>query len=402
MILFFALFFLFGLLILSVFVSSMEVYQKANKEICVSKTFKTLSKSFFIKSVWHKIIFLVGFTKQLLLILYVATALLVLKNFYPTYAILAIIFIYLFLHFSIRAISGFFSKKILIFISFLAAIYIYLFYPISNLMFLLTKLAHNFSDLFFTSSYEVDLKNVMDPKILSSLLTFKEKVAREIMVPRINIFSLPSDTSVRDASKKILEKGYSRIPIYKDKPENIIGVLMYKDILKPYVQIDKSSLDQSIDALIKPVLYIPENKKISLLFQEFKAKKRHLAIVVNEYGEMEGIVTIEDVLEELVGDIQDEYDIEEEKNITQMPNGTWIVDAQISIIDLEAKLNVKIPHSTEYETLGGFIFHRAGMIPKKGWSLLLDELEIEVLSSNERSIEKVKITLVDSKTEKKS
>ena len=143
---------------------------------------------------------------------------------------------------------------------------------------------------------------------------------------------------------------------------------------------------------MKPVIYAPENKKISKLFQEFKKEKIHLAIIVNEYGGTEGIVTIEDILEELVGEIEDEYDTEEERQFWKLPSGSVVVDAKMSIIDVEEKIGIKIPPSVEYETIGGYVFHRAGTIPSKGWKIHLEEFELEVLISNDRCIEKIRIT----------
>ncbi len=234
-----------------------------------------------------------------------------------------------------------------------------------------------------------------DKKVIASLVTFREKVTREIMVPRVDLCCLPVEATVRDAAKIFLEEGYSRIPVYKETLDHILGVLMYKDVMEIYNQSDeegnKKLLQNPLDKLLKPVIYAPENKKISQLFQEFRNKQTHIAIIVNEYGGTEGIVTIEDILEELVGEIEDEYDIEEEKQYWKMPNGSWVVDAKMSIIDLENQLNIKIPHSPEYETIGGYVFHRAGTIPSKGWKIHLDEYELEVLISNERCIEKIRI-----------
>ena len=213
------------------------------------------------------------------------------------------------------------------------------------------------------------------------------------MVPRINVFSLPCETTIKEAAKSFLKEGYSRIPLYRDSVDNIIGVLLYKDILSFYAsQEEAHKLEIAVENLAKPVLYTPETKKISHLLQEFRSKQMHLAIVVDEYGGTEGIVTIEDILEELVGEIADEYDVDEELLYSALPGGGWIVDARMSILELEEELNVSIPLSPEYDTLGGYIFHRAGAIPIKGTRIHLDEYDFEVLSSSERAIDKVRIT----------
>jgi CBS domain containing-hemolysin-like protein len=240
---------------------------------------------------------------------------------------------------------------------------------------------------------ETELGAYLDPieqKFILSVVSFKERIVREVMVPRINLFSLAEETSLREAAQNFLTEGYSRIPVYKDTVDNIIGVLLYKDILKMY--IEQTDLNMPISKFVKPMLYTPETKKISHLLQEFRSKQIHLAIVVDEWGGTEGIVTIEDILEELVGEIADEYDIGAQMPFTVLPGGGWIVDAKMTIIDIQEELGVKIPDSPEYDTIGGYIFHRAGAIPSKGWKIHHDEFDLEVLSSSERAVEKIKIT----------
>lgn len=237
--------------------------------------------------------------------------------------------------------------------------------------------------------------NLHDKKIIESVLSFRERIAREVMVPRVNVFSLPADTSIKEAANLLAAEGYSRTPIYRNTIDEITGVLMYKDILTKYREYerkgnDESILDAPIETIQKNVLYTPETKKISNLLQEFRKTQVHLAIVVDEYGGTEGIVTIEDILEEIVGDISDEYDKTESLFVLQ-PDGTWIVDAQMSIFDAEELLGINIPQEGEYDTIGGYVFHCSGAIPPKGFVIHQDEFELEVLNSNERVVEKVRI-----------
>jgi putative hemolysin len=243
--------------------------------------------------------------------------------------------------------------------------------------------------------YESDLTPLLDPndkKLILSIASFKEKTAREVMVPRINMFCLEASTSVQEAAQSFIKEGYSRIPVFKENVDKIVGVLLYKDILKVYA--NGSNLDSPIESLAKPIVYAPETKKISYLLQEFRTKQRHLAIVVDEYGGTEGIVTIEDILEELVGEIADEYDIGEASMILSTSSSGWVVDARMHILDIEEQLGIRIPHSQEYDTLGGYIYHRAGAIPIKGWKIHHDDYDLEVLSSNDRAIGKVEIRKV--------
>lgn len=229
-----------------------------------------------------------------------------------------------------------------------------------------------------------------DQKLISAFIHFKEKVAKEIMVPRVDLFSLPADLSIQEAAQLFAQEGYSRVPIFRETLDQIIGVVLYKDLIKCYTNPDSSALQESLETIQKPILYVPENKKISHLLQEFRTKQIHLAIVVDEYGGTEGIVTIEDILEELVGEIEDEYDIGGEQ-FWPLPSGGWIVDAKMSINDIQEELGVQIPESPDYETLGGYISQKAGVIPEKGWRLLHDEFEIEVLNASDRSVTKVKL-----------
>lgn len=237
--------------------------------------------------------------------------------------------------------------------------------------------------------------NRHDKQLIEAVLNFKERIAREVMVPRIQLFCLSCTTSIREAAKLLHQEGYSRIPVYKNNIDNIIGILMYKDILIKYMEYieknhDPKILDISIDSLIKSPLFTPETKRLSNLLQEFRKKQVHLAIVVDEYGGTEGIVTIEDILEVIVGDIADEYD-EMEELYKSLPDKSWIVDAKLSILDTEEQLDIKIPQEGDYDTIGGYLYHRAGAIPSKGFIIHHEDFEIEVLSSNERSVDKVRI-----------
>lgn len=235
-----------------------------------------------------------------------------------------------------------------------------------------------------------------DRKLIRSALSLKETKVREIMIPRINLFCLESSLSVGEAARLCHEEGYSRVPVYTTDIDHIIGILMVKDLIEVISKqengtVPKAELDKPIETLVKKVLYVPESKKISLLLQEFRTKHTHLAIVVDEYGGTKGVVTIEDILEEIVGEIEDEYD-EEESDFVEVPSGGWIVSATMSIVDIEDKLGIDIPSHGEYDTLGGYVFHKSGMIPKKGFIIHSDDFKLEILSSNDRKVEKVKIT----------
>lgn len=234
-----------------------------------------------------------------------------------------------------------------------------------------------------------------DKKLISSMLSFTGHLTREVMVPRVDLFSLDATTSIKDAAKQLDIEGYSRVPVYEESVDDIVGILMYKDILKKYMEYEEQGnnpeiLKAPISSIQKPALYTPETKKISSLLQEFRKKQVHLAVVIDEYGGTEGIITIEDILEDIVGQIADEYDVKEEFFITQA-DGTWIVDATLTLIEVEQQLGIKIPEEGDFDTLAGYIFHCAGEIPPKGFTVESDEFELEVLKSNDRMVETVKI-----------
>jgi CBS domain containing-hemolysin-like protein len=238
--------------------------------------------------------------------------------------------------------------------------------------------------------------NLHDKKLISSVLDFRERIVREVMTPRVDLFCLPVETTIAEAAHRLYEEGYSRVPVYKNSIDNITGILMYKDVLNTYMEYARRNCDPTIlavpiDTISKPALYTPETKKISNLLLEFRKKQVHLAIVVDEYGGTEGLVTIEDILEEIVGDISDEYDKIEEL-AEQQSDQSWIVDARLSIFDAEEQLGVVIPQEGDYDTVGGYIYYRTGTIPPAGFAIHHDDFELEVITSNERTVEKVRIT----------
>ena len=246
---------------------------------------------------------------------------------------------------------------------------------------------------------EVEVTNeknldIHDKKLIHGIVNFKERIVREIIIPRIDTFMLSATTSARDATEQMAQKGFSRAPVYEDSMDNVIGVFLVKDVLsmamKGSENIESYLIDQEIKHLVKPVIYSPETQKVSQLLQEFRKKQGHLAVVVDEYGGTAGIVTIEDILEEIVGEISDEYDQEVEL-YTKEPDGTLIIDARMSILSIEEELNIRIPQESDYDTIGGYVFFKAGEIPSKGLLIHHDDFELEIISSDERSIDKVKV-----------
>ncbi len=383
---------------------------------------------FFGKQKWEGLLFALSFTKHLLRIAYVLSAFFLLvdlelfhdvteqssftlANSHLVWIALVIIFSSLIIDFLFSLFSQIKPLTSFRILSPLCSCFLFLCTPLTALFFRVMR--HFFPkhptdlsllppfkirDKVYELLQETELGAYLDPteqKFILSIVSFKERIAREVMVPRINVFSMSDEISVEEASALFSTEGYSRIPVYKDSVDNIIGVLLYKDVLQFYINASAKTphhLKTPIGKLVKPVLYTPETKKISHLLQDFRNKQIHLAIVVDEWGGTEGIVTIEDILEELVGEISDEYDTGQQALFSLLSDGSWVVDAKMSIIDIQEELGIDIPHSPEYDTIGGYIFNRAGSIPLKGWKIHNDEFDLEVLSSNERAIEKIKIT----------
>ncbi len=231
-----------------------------------------------------------------------------------------------------------------------------------------------------------------DKKLLQSVLSFKDKIAREIMMPRVDLFCISEDILLKDAVTLINQEGYSRIPIYRGSIDNIVGVLLYKDLLAIYMQPNpQKDLDKPIKTLAKRVYYCPETKPIPSLLQELKKRQSHMAVVVDEYGGTSGIVTIEDILEEIVGRIEDEYDTGE-RSFRRGAKGSWIVDAKMNLSDLESEIGIFLPQEDEYDTVAGFIFYKAGAIPPPGTSLHMEKYDITILKSDDRTVDEVQIT----------
>lgn len=237
----------------------------------------------------------------------------------------------------------------------------------------------------------------LDRRLMQAVVNFKDRIAREIMRPRVNLFCLPASISLKDAADYMQKEEYSRVPVYRETIDSIVGIVFYKDILSACLKIKDSAtsdalLNESIAPLVKKIHYCPETKKISSLLQEFRKKQTHLAVVVDEYGGTSGLVTIEDILEELVGEIADEYD--DVEIYSQKVDAThWIVDARVNILDLEEETGIKIPQEGEYDTVAGYILYRLGTIPIVGHVLHHDEFDMKIISCNDRMVEKVEIEL---------
>ncbi|MFN8531721.1 MAG: hemolysin family protein [Anaerolineae bacterium] len=225
--------------------------------------------------------------------------------------------------------------------------------------------------------------------MIYSVLQFNEIAVREIMIPRPDITAIEISEPLTEALKTIVETGHSRVPVYEDEIDNIQGVLFAKDLL---TLVQRGELDRaSLRQIIRKVHFVPESKRADNLFKEMQVGNIHIAIVVDEYGSTAGLVTIEDLLEEIVGDIRDEYDQNEESEFTALTVDTFLVDGAMQLTDLNDRLNVEL--STEdSDTLGGYIYSRLGQIPQVGQTLEAETLIMRIDKVENRRIRKVHIT----------
>ncbi|MFC1485571.1 hemolysin family protein [Candidatus Latescibacterota bacterium] len=200
-------------------------------------------------------------------------------------------------------------------------------------------------------------------EMIRSIFEFSDTTVREVMVPRIDVVAAEKNISIEKLLDLFREEGHSRIPIYEEQIDHIIGLIYAKDLLSHIAENGKETF--SLPQIMRDAYFVPENKKISELLKEFKQAKVHIAVVVDEYGGTAGIVALEDLLEEIVGEIQDEYDTEDKRNYIRVSDHSYIMDAGLDIDDVNDILRSDIP-GEDFDTLGGFIYHQLGFIPEGG------------------------------------
>ncbi len=222
--------------------------------------------------------------------------------------------------------------------------------------------------------------------MIQGIFHFSDTSVREVMVPRIDMICAEESVPLKDLLVLIEEAGHSRIPVYRDRIDDIQGIIYTKDLLHVLARSDPS---WKVEHSLREAYFVPESMKIDQLLREFKRRKIHLAIVVDEYGGTAGLVTLEDLLEEIVGDIQDEYD-EEEQLIRWEKDGTLIADARIGIDDLNDVLKVDIS-ANGFDTLGGVIYNHLGRIPIQGDVVQLNGLSMHIEQVEGHRISKVRI-----------
>jgi magnesium and cobalt transporter len=228
-------------------------------------------------------------------------------------------------------------------------------------------------------------RNLLDADALSIIegaLTVSEMQVRDIMIPRAQVDFIDIHEPVEKFIPQVISTAHSRFPVIDQNRDDVIGILLAKDLLRHYAGEENFNVRE----MLRPAVFVPEAKRLNVLLREFRASRNHMAIVVDEYGGMAGLVTIEDVLEQIVGDIEDEYDFDEASdNIIPEPNGRWRVKALTQIADFNAAMGTHFPDETA-DTVGGLVIAHLGRLPKRGETVTIEALRFQVLRADSRRV----------------
>src|SRR5262245_55528612 len=222
-------------------------------------------------------------------------------------------------------------------------------------------------------------------RLLQSIVDFGDTLVREVMTPRPDIVAIRADATLDELRALFREQEYSRIPVFKENLDNILGIVFVKDLVQ---LTGAEGQAHPIAGLVRPMAFVPETKRVPELLKEFQRKQVQIAIVVDEYGGTAGLVTLEDLLEEIVGEIRDEYDVEVEPVVDE-GNGSWVFSAKVNIAQVRDRLGVEI-EADGFETVGGYVLSRVGRVPSVGEAFELDGMHVEVLEAERRRIHKVR------------
>jgi CBS domain containing-hemolysin-like protein len=230
-----------------------------------------------------------------------------------------------------------------------------------------------------------------EQEMIENVLELSDSTADEIMTPRTDIVAVEVNSDLQVVLDTITKAGHTRVPVYEENIDKIVGLVYAKDLL---TEIGRNPADFKLRDKMREVYFVPETKRLRALLHEFQNQKLHVAVVLDEYGGTAGIVTLEDILEELVGEIADEYEETPPESIRQVDENTIDVDARTYIDDLNDQFELSLPEDEDYETIGGFVFSRLGYIPKTGESLEYDNVRFTIASAEARRIRRIRIQLV--------
>jgi CBS domain containing-hemolysin-like protein len=233
-----------------------------------------------------------------------------------------------------------------------------------------------------------------DRAMLRSIIDLDYTTVREVMVPRLDMVALEGGVSLKEAADAIIEYGHSRLPVYNETIDYVLGIVYVRDLLAAVVNPQE---DRDLRSLIRPAFIVPETKRVDELLEEFRQRRTQIAIVVDEYGGTEGLVTMEDVLEEIVGEIEDEFSKEKGPIVTPTADGGLIVDAGLSLNDLEELVDARFDEA-EVDTIGGIVYSILDKMPKPGDEVVYEGLRIKVLTTMGRRLRKL-LLAVDPQTQ---
>ena len=266
---------------------------------------------------------------------------------------------------------------------------------------IISRLKKYFRNPFFIKTQSVSevtdfLKDALDQNVIdkeaesiaTKAIRLGDITAKEIMIPRVDMVTIQVDEDTNEIIEKIIDSGHSRYPVLGNERNEVIGILLAKDILP---KLFKGSLDFDITEMLRDLNVVPETKKIDTLLEEFKEDRRQLAVVIDEYGSICGLITSEDILEELVGEIEDEHDVDEEE-IVKISENKFYIDATIELEEFISYFGLKLDHlSIDAETLGGYFISEHGVLPKTGAKLKVEDLTIKVIDTDNRRIKSFQV-----------
>ena len=227
-----------------------------------------------------------------------------------------------------------------------------------------------------------------EQEMIENVLEFRERTAAEIMTPRTDLIAVDVHADLATVLDRIRQAGHSRIPVYEGTIDNVVGLIYAKDLLS---EIGKPPEQFSPRARMREAYFVPETKPLRALLHEFQEQKLHMAVVLDEYGGTAGIVTLEDIIEELVGDIADEYDEARQESVKKIDENTIEVDARTYVEDLNDRYELDLPEDEDYDTVGGFVFSRLGYVPKAGEDFEYEKLRFTIASAEPRRVKRVRI-----------
>ena len=258
---------------------------------------------------------------------------------------------------------------------------------VRNILFIKPKNIEDVTEV-LESSLSSDIIDEVAFSIAENAIKLRATSVKEIMIPKVEMVNIYIDNSSEKLLETVIESGHSRYPVINEKKKKVEGILLAKDLL-PLLSINE---EVNLDSIMRDAKVVPETKRADSLLEEFKKDKSHLAVVIDEYGEICGLVTIEDILEELVGEIEDEHDIDD-LDLIQVSEKEFIADAKIEIDEFEEKFEINLNESS-VETLGGYMTKKLGILPKVGDKIIVESIELVVTAADKRRIKKIGISII--------